>query len=92
MSHGERGDGACPRASNVVGDAARRTFCGHSDETRHFYVCSFTAEVVQHARWLAAACPNFSCANVAGCGGEWTMAAYKAAGSKKIREQVGDSP
>ena len=88
MSHGDRVT-ALPEGFHVVATSAGAPFAATADETRHFYGVQFHPEVV-HTPDGSRLLHNFV-RNVAGCGGEWTMAAYKAAEIEKIREQVGDS-
>ena len=88
MSHGDRVT-ALPDGFRVVATSGGAPFAATCDESRNFYGVQFHPEVV-HTLDGSKLLFNFV-RNVAGCSGEWTMAAYKAAEIEKIREQVGDS-
>jgi GMP synthase (glutamine-hydrolysing) len=59
-----------------------------ADEARRFYATQFHLEVV-HTPHGAALLRNFV-RNIAGCGGDWTMRAFKDEVIEKIRRQVGE--
>jgi GMP synthase (glutamine-hydrolysing) len=59
-----------------------------ADDERHYYAVQFHPEVV-HTPEGAQLLRNFT-HGVAGCGGKWTMAAFRAEAVKKIKAQVGD--
>jgi GMP synthase (glutamine-hydrolysing) len=88
MSHGDRvtrlADGFA-----VIGTSQHAPFAAIANEARHLYGVQFHPEVVHTpdgARLLA----NFV-HRICGCGGEWTMAAFREQEIAKIREQVGDA-
>ena len=87
MSHGDRVT-RLPEGFSVVATSEGAPCAVIADEARRFYGVQFHPEVVHTpdgARLLA----NFV-HKVAGCGGDWTMAAFREAEIKRIREQVGD--
>src|SRR5947209_15069511 len=59
-----------------------------ADEQRRFYATQFHLEVV-HTPHGAALLRNFV-RGIAGCKGDWTMRAFKAEATAKVRAQVGD--
>jgi GMP synthase (glutamine-hydrolysing) len=86
MSHGDRVDELPPGFRAVaVSDGA--PFAAIADDARHFYGVQFHPEVV-HTPHGAALLQNFT-HGVAGCGGEWTMASFKAQAIDAARRKVG---
>ncbi|MGE5503813.1 MAG: glutamine-hydrolyzing GMP synthase [Actinomycetota bacterium] len=86
MSHGDRVT-ALPPGFRVVGTSEGAPFAAIADDTRHFYGVQFHPEVV-HTPHGAQLLKNFT-HKVAGCSGDWTMAAFRAQEIAKIRAQVG---
>lgn len=86
MSHGDRVT-ALPPGFRVVGTSEGAPFAAFADDARRFYGVMFHPEVVHTPRGgdLLA---NFVL-KVAGCRGDWTMAAFRAEAIAKIRAQVG---
>jgi GMP synthase (glutamine-hydrolysing) len=87
MSHGDRVTGL-PEGFRPVATSPGAPFAAIADDDRKFYGVQFHPEVV-HTKDGARLLSNFV-HHVAGCRGDWTMAAFRAAEIKKIREQVGD--
>ncbi len=87
MSHGDRVD-RLPEGFSVVAVSENAPFAAIADDSRHFYGVQFHPEVV-HTPEGAAMLRNFT-HKVAGCGGDWTMAAFREQAIARIREQVGD--
>jgi GMP synthase (glutamine-hydrolysing) len=86
MSHGDRVISLAP-GFEVLAASANAPFAVAADESRRFYSFMFHPEVVHTpdgARLLA----NFV-HKIAGCGGDWTMGAFRDAAVARIREQVG---
>jgi GMP synthase (glutamine-hydrolysing) len=86
MSHGDRIT-QLPPGFVVKGVSENAPFAAIEDETRRFYGLMFHPEVV-HTPEGAALIQNFV-RNIAGCKGDWTMAAFKQEAIARIREQVG---
>jgi GMP synthase (glutamine-hydrolysing) len=86
MSHGDRID-AIPPGFRAVGVSEGAPFAAIADETRHFYGVQFHPEVV-HTPDGAALLRNFT-HRIAGCSGDWTMAAFREHAIARIRAQVG---
>ena len=87
MSHGDRVVSLPPGFSPVaVSDHA--PFAAIADEQRQFYGVQFHPEVV-HTPAGARLLENFTC-KIAGCAGDWTMAAFRETEIAKVRAQVGD--
>ena len=86
MSHGDRVI-ALPPGFRVVGVSANAPFAAIADEARHFYGVQFHPEVM-HTPDGAKLLHNFV-HNIAGCGGGWTMAAFRETEIAKVRAQVG---
>lgn len=87
MSHGDRVT-AIPDNFRVVARTDNAPFGAIADDERRYYGVQFHPEVV-HTPDGARLIANFV-HNVAGCSGDWTMAAFREAEIERIREQVGD--
>ena len=87
MSHGDRVT-SLPTGFNAVGASDGAPFAAIADDERKFYGVQFHPEVV-HTPHGAALLKNFTHI-VAGCAGDWTMAAFKNHEIAKVREQVKD--
>ena len=86
MSHGDRVV-RVPPGFRVVGTSEGAPYAMIADDARRIYAVQFHPEVVHTpdgARLLA----NFT-KRVAGCRGDWTMAAFRAQAVAAIRAQVG---
>ncbi len=86
MSHGDRVT-ALPPGFRVVGTSEGAPFAAIANDERRFYAVQFHPEVV-HTPHGAQLLKNFT-HDVAGCAGDWTMAAFKQQAIARIREQVG---
>jgi GMP synthase (glutamine-hydrolysing) len=86
MSHGDRVE-ALPPGFRVVAVSEGAPFAIVADDTRRFYGTMFHPEVV-HTPHGAALLRNFT-HRVAGCRGDWTMAAFRAQAIERVRRQVG---
>ncbi len=86
MSHGDRVD-AIPEGFRVVAVSDSAPFAAIADDERRFYAVQFHPEVV-HTPDGAKLLANFT-HRVAGCGGDWSMAAFRDQAIAKVREQVG---
>jgi len=86
MSHGDRVD-VLPPGFKVVGTSDGAPFAAIADDARRFYGVQFHPEVV-HTPHGAALLRNFT-HHVAGCRGDWSMAAFKAQAIARVRQQVG---
>ncbi|WP_119459627.1 glutamine-hydrolyzing GMP synthase [Rhodospirillaceae bacterium SYSU D60014] len=87
MSHGDRVV-RLPEGFRVVGVSDGAPFAAIADDERRIYAVQFHPEVVHTpdgGRLLA----NFV-HRVAGCAGDWTMAAFKEQAIQQIRHQVGE--
>ena len=87
MSHGDRVE-AIPDEFEVVATTPSAPYAAIANEAKHFYGVQFHPEVV-HTPDGAALIANFV-RGVAGCKGDWTMAAFREEAMAAIREQVGD--
>ncbi|MBK8176043.1 MAG: glutamine-hydrolyzing GMP synthase [Rhodospirillales bacterium] len=86
MSHGDRVTELPPGFQSVaVSEGA--PFAVIADERRHFYGVQFHPEVV-HTPHGAALLRNFTHA-IAGCRGDWTMAAFRDEAIARVRARVG---
>jgi GMP synthase (glutamine-hydrolysing) len=86
MSHGDRVD-ALPPGFRSVAVSEGAPFASTADDRRRFYGVMFHPEVV-HTPQGGALLKNFT-HRVAGCRGDWTMAAFREQSVKRIRTQVG---
>ena len=86
MSHGDRID-AIPDGFHPVAVTGTAPFAAIADEERRFYGVQFHPEVV-HTPDGAKLLANFT-HRIAGCRGDWTMAAFKDTEIAKVRQQVG---
>jgi GMP synthase (glutamine-hydrolysing) len=86
MSHGDRVT-ALPPGFRVVGTSEGAPFAAIANDERKIYGLQFHPEVV-HTPHGAKLLNNFTHA-VAGCKGDWTMAAFKAQAIAAVRKQVG---
>jgi len=87
MSHGDRVGKLAP-GFEVVASSEGAPFAAVANEEKKFYAVQFHPEVV-HTPHGAQLIQNFT-HNVAGCCGDWTMAAFKEQAIDAIRKQVGD--
>ncbi|RVU39584.1 glutamine-hydrolyzing GMP synthase [Hwanghaeella grinnelliae] len=87
MSHGDTVT-KLPDGFRVVGKSGNAPFAAIADDARRYYAVQFHPEVVHTPRG-AELLKNFV-HRVCGCGGEWTMAHFRAEEIAKIRKQVGD--
>jgi GMP synthase (glutamine-hydrolysing) len=87
MSHGDRVD-AIPEGFKVVARTDSAPFAAIANDERKIYAVQFHPEVV-HTPHGKALIHNFI-HRVAGCSGDWTMAAFREQEIARIREQVGD--
>jgi len=88
MSHGDRVV-RLPEGFRAVGVSEGAPFAVIADDARRIYGVQFHPEVVHTpdgARLLA----NFT-QQVAGCAGDWSMAAFREQALERIRAQVGDA-
>ena len=79
---------ALPDGFHAVGVSENAPYAAIADDDRKFYAVQFHPEVV-HTPGGAALLKNFT-HRVAGCSGDWTMAAFREREIAKIRDQVGD--
>ncbi len=86
MSHGDRVT-ALPAGFSVAAHSPNAPFAVAVNEARRIYSVMFHPEVV-HTPDGAALLRNFT-HRIAGCAGDWTMAAFKQEAIARIREQVG---
>ncbi len=86
MSHGDRVE-ALPPGFRAVAVSEGAPFAVVADDRRRFYGTMFHPEVI-HTPQGAALLRNFT-HRVAGCRGDWTMAAFRAQAVERIRAQVG---
>jgi GMP synthase (glutamine-hydrolysing) len=88
MSHGDRVI-ELPPGFRVVGRSGGAPFAIIADDERRYYGTMFHPEVV-HTTHGAELLRGFT-HGVAGCTGEWTMAAFRAQAVTAIRQQVGSA-
>ncbi len=86
MSHGDRIT-AIPPGFRVVGVTEGAPFAAIADEARRIYAVQFHPEVV-HTPDGGKLIANFV-RLIAGCAGDWSMAAFKEQAIQRIRHQVG---
>ncbi|MBC7905539.1 MAG: glutamine-hydrolyzing GMP synthase, partial [Rhodospirillaceae bacterium] len=86
MSHGDRVT-KLPAGFRVVGTSEGAPFAAIANDERRIYAVQFHPEVV-HTPHGAQLLKNFT-HDVAGCKGDWTMAAFKHQAIERVREQVG---
>ncbi len=86
MSHGDRVI-RLPAGFRAVATSEGAPFAVIADDARRFYGTMFHPEVM-HTPHGAQLLRNFT-HGVAGCTGDWTMAAYRAQAVERIRAQVG---
>jgi GMP synthase (glutamine-hydrolysing) len=87
MSHGDRVTRLAPGFRSVA-TSEGAPFAAVANDEKKFYAVQFHPEVV-HTPHGAKLIENFT-HGVAGCGGDWTMAAFKEQAIATIRRQVGD--
>ncbi len=87
MSHGDRVT-ALPPGFRVVAASEAAPFAVIADDTRRLYGLQFHPEVV-HTPHGAQLLANFV-HRVAGCGGDWSMAAFRTRAIAAVRERVGN--
>ncbi len=87
MSHGDKIN-AMPPGFRVVGISDNAPFAAIANDEKKIFGVQFHPEVV-HTPDGAKLLANFV-HNVAGCAGDWTMAAFKDQAITQIRDQVGD--
>ncbi|PSC06372.1 GMP synthase (glutamine-hydrolyzing) [Alsobacter soli] len=88
MSHGDRVT-KLPDGFKVVAVSDNAPFAAVADVKRNFYGVQFHPEVI-HTPNGAALIRNFV-RKIAGCGGDWTMKAFRDEAIERIRAQVGQS-
>lgn len=86
MSHGDKITNI-PEGFHPIAISNGSPFAAIANEARKIYGVQFHLEVV-HTQNGAAILENFV-KRIAGCAGDWTMAAFKTAAIARIREQVG---
>src|SRR5213076_482602 len=86
MSHGDKVD-ALPPGFRAVASSDGAPYAAIADDERRLYGVLFHPEVV-HTPQGGKLLRNFT-HNVAGCRGDWTMAAFRAQAVERIRRQVG---
>jgi GMP synthase (glutamine-hydrolysing) len=87
MSHGDRVT-ALPEGFEVIGTSENAPYAAIADEARKIYGVQFHPEVV-HTPDGHKILSNFV-HNIAGCAGDWTMAAFRENAIADIRAQVGE--
>ncbi len=87
MSHGDRVNNL-PDGFSVIGTSENAPYAAITDETRRIYGVQFHPEVV-HTPDGAQMLKNFT-HGIAGCKGDWSMAAFREKAIADIRAQVGE--
>lgn len=87
MSHGDK-ISDIPSTFDVIAASESAPFAAIADDERKFYGVQFHPEVM-HTPCGAQLLKNFT-HKIAGCVGDWTMAAFRETEIDKIRRQVGD--
>jgi GMP synthase (glutamine-hydrolysing) len=87
MSHGDRVTNI-PEGFKIIAKSSGAPCAIIADEQRQFYGIQFHPEVM-HTQNGTDIIRNFII-DIAGCSGDWTMAAYKDEAIEKIRKQVGN--
>ena len=87
MSHGDS-ISQLPEGFGVIGESDNAPYAAIADEARKIYGVQFHPEVA-HTHNGAAILKNFT-HGIAGCKGDWTMAAFRAQAIAAIRAQVGE--
>ena len=88
MSHGERVI-ELPPGFRAVASSDGSPFAVMADDVRRYYGVMFHPEVVHTTHGSELLC-GFA-RQVAGCAGDWTMAAFRASQIERIRARVGDA-
>src|SRR3954452_1622390 len=86
MSHGDRVT-RLPPGFSVIATSENAPFAAISDEQRRYYAVQFHPEVM-HTPDGAKLLRNFAL-KIAGCSGQWTMAAFRERAIAQVRAQVG---
>ncbi len=86
MSHGDRVI-SIPEGFRVVATTPSAPFAAIANEEKRYYAVQFHPEVV-HTPDGAKLLRNFT-RTIAGCKGDWTMAAFRQSSIARVREQVG---
>ena len=86
MSHGDRVT-KLPPGFSVIATSENAPFAAIADEARRYYGVQFHPEVM-HTPDGAKLLRNFAL-GIAGCRGDWTMAAFKERAIAQVRAQVG---
>ena len=87
MSHGDRVE-ALPDGFKIVGTSENAPYAAIANDDKNFYAIQFHPEVI-HTPDGSTLLKNFT-HMIAGCGGNWTMAAFKEQEIAKVRAQVND--
>jgi GMP synthase (glutamine-hydrolysing) len=87
MSHGDRVE-ALPDGFKIVGTSESAPYAAIAIDDKKFYAVQFHPEVI-HTPDGSTLLKNFT-HMIAGCGGNWTMAAFKEQEIAKVRAQVND--
>jgi GMP synthase (glutamine-hydrolysing) len=87
MSHGDRVE-ALPDGFKIVGTSENAPYAAIANDDKNFYAVQFHPEVI-HTPDGSTLLKNFT-HMIAGCGGNWTMAAFKKQEIAKVRAQVND--
>ncbi len=87
MSHGDRVNNL-PDGFSVIGTSENAPYAAIADEARKIYGVQFHPEVV-HTPDGAKMLQNFT-HKIAGCNGDWSMAAFREKAIADIRAQVGE--